>query len=132
RACWLLGRRPRTLTTPEQREAWKTGYGRLRRWAHMLGFGGHFSTKSRHYSTTLGALRMARREWHRTQHQPPTTGPTPTEHQPGDEDQVLVIYDLIFAGMGWHTTADAVLANSAAARAREQRQAARDELLSLP
>jgi hypothetical protein len=33
---------------------------RLRKWAHMLGFGGHFSTKSRRYSTTLGALRRAR------------------------------------------------------------------------
>ena len=30
------------------------------KWAHMLGFGGHFSTKSRRYSTTLGALRRAR------------------------------------------------------------------------
>ena len=26
---------------------------RLRPWAHMLGFRGHFSTKSRRYSTTL-------------------------------------------------------------------------------
>jgi hypothetical protein len=26
----------------------------------MLGFGGHFSTKSRRYSTTLGALRRGR------------------------------------------------------------------------
>jgi hypothetical protein len=33
---------------------------RLREWAHMLGYGGHFSTKSRHYSTTLTALREAR------------------------------------------------------------------------
>jgi hypothetical protein len=32
----------------------------LRRWAHMLGYRGHFSTKSRHYSTTLGSLRQAR------------------------------------------------------------------------
>ncbi|MGW3365693.1 replication initiator [Streptosporangium canum] len=32
----------------------------LRQWAHMLGYGGHFSTKSRHYSTTLGDLRQAR------------------------------------------------------------------------
>jgi hypothetical protein len=30
---------------------------RLRAWAHMLGFGGHWSTKSRRYSTTMGALR---------------------------------------------------------------------------
>ena len=48
RACWELGGRP--------------GLGglRLRKWAHMLGFGGHFSSKSRRYSTTLGALRRAR------------------------------------------------------------------------
>ena len=33
---------------------------RLAAWAHMLGFRGHFSTKSRTYSTTLGALRADR------------------------------------------------------------------------
>jgi hypothetical protein len=36
---------------------------RLRPWAHMLGFRGHFSTKSRRYSTTLGCLRDARHQW---------------------------------------------------------------------
>jgi hypothetical protein len=38
------------------------GFGSLRlaAWAHMLGFSGHFSTKSRTYSTTLGALRADR------------------------------------------------------------------------
>ncbi|UNS98983.1 replication initiation protein [Streptomyces tubbatahanensis] len=41
---------------------------RLRRWAHMLGYRGHFSTKSRRYSTTLTALRSARAE-HRAQEQ---------------------------------------------------------------
>ncbi|WP_320780728.1 replication initiator [Streptomyces sp. CRN 30] len=40
---------------------------RLRAWAHMLGFRGHFSTKSRRYSTTLGALRDARAAWRRAQ-----------------------------------------------------------------
>jgi hypothetical protein len=29
----------------------------------MLGFGGHFLTKSRRYSTTFRALRAARRAW---------------------------------------------------------------------
>jgi hypothetical protein len=38
---------------------------RLAAWAHMLGFRGHFSTKSRRYSTTLGALRAARAEHQR-------------------------------------------------------------------
>lgn len=50
------------------RTAWRLGARkdlaelRLRAWAHMLGFRGHFSTKTRHYSTTLGALRDARAE----------------------------------------------------------------------
>src|SRR6266567_8920600 len=34
-------------------------------WAHMLGFSGHFSTKSRAYSTTLGALRADRAQYRR-------------------------------------------------------------------
>ncbi|MGW5248437.1 replication initiator, partial [Streptomyces sp. NPDC004129] len=55
------------------RTAWTLGarkdleYLRLPAWAHMLGFRGHFSTKSRRYSTTLGALRDARAEWRRAQ-----------------------------------------------------------------
>jgi hypothetical protein len=31
----------------------------------MLGFGGHFATKSRRFSVTLGALRRARVAWQR-------------------------------------------------------------------
>jgi hypothetical protein len=38
---------------------------RLAAWAHMLGFSGHFSTKSRGYSTTLGALRADRATYQR-------------------------------------------------------------------
>ncbi|PJE97187.1 replication initiation protein [Streptomyces carminius] len=55
------------------RTAWTLGarkdleHLRLRAWAHMLGFRGHFSTKTRRYSTTLGALRQARAEWQRLQ-----------------------------------------------------------------
>jgi hypothetical protein len=33
---------------------------KLRRWAHMLGFRGHFNTKSRTYSVTFSALRTER------------------------------------------------------------------------
>ncbi|MGV9991617.1 replication initiator [Streptomyces sp. NPDC003374] len=62
------------------RTAWTLGardnlkHLNLRKWAHMLGFRGHFSTKTRAYSTTLGALRNARAAWHR-RHTPP---PSPT------------------------------------------------------
>lgn len=51
------------------RTAWTLGgmpefaHLKLAKWAHMLGFRGHFSTKSRAYSTTLGALRDVRRSW---------------------------------------------------------------------
>jgi replication initiator protein RepSA len=41
----------------------------LIRWLHMLGFRGHFNTKSRRYSTTLGRLRAERRSWRR-RHEP--------------------------------------------------------------
>jgi hypothetical protein len=43
----------------------------LRRYAHVLGYGGHFLSKSRRYSTTFGSLRGARVAWreaHRARH----------------------------------------------------------------
>jgi hypothetical protein len=40
---------------------------RLAAWAHMLGYGGHFSTKSRAYSVTLGAMRADRAAHQREQ-----------------------------------------------------------------
>ncbi len=49
--------------------AWTLGddpdlaYLGLRRHAHRLGYGGHFLSKSRTYSTTFGALREARALW---------------------------------------------------------------------
>ncbi|MFF4623114.1 replication initiator [Nonomuraea jabiensis] len=58
---------------------------RLIHWAHMLGFRGHFSTKSRHYSTILGELGAAREEHMRTEEI--TTGRLPLF----DEDTVLVV-----------------------------------------
>ncbi|MEV1068791.1 replication initiator, partial [Streptomyces sp. NPDC050263] len=48
---------------------------RLRQWAHMLGFRGHFSTRTRHYSTTLAHLRAERTAWRTGR--PDTQTPTP-------------------------------------------------------
>jgi hypothetical protein len=42
---------------------------KLRRWAHMLGFRGHFLTKARRYSITFASLREARREYARQERQ---------------------------------------------------------------
>ncbi|MEU1388498.1 MULTISPECIES: replication initiator [unclassified Nonomuraea] len=67
---------------------------RLTHWAHMLGFRGHFSTKSRHYSTTLGELRAAREEHMRTEEI--SLGRLPLF----DEDTVLVVAHWEYAGQG--------------------------------
>jgi replication initiator protein RepSA len=91
----------------------------LRRWAHMLGYRGHFATKSRRYSTTMRALRTARRDWRRRQH--------PLDRNGGDKT-IVTITDLRWDGRGWRTTGDALLALSAAARAREHRRIAREEM----
>ena len=90
----------------------------LRRWAHMLGYRGHFATKSRRYSTTMRALRAARRDWHRRQN--------PVTAQYHDKT-VITETCLQWAGRGWRTSGDALLALSAAARAREHRRIAREE-----
>ena len=44
--------------------AWQFG-SRCRAWAHMLGYGGHFLTKSRRYSVTFTQLRHARTDHRR-------------------------------------------------------------------
>ncbi len=67
---------------------------RLTAWAHMLGFRGHFSTKSRAYSTTLGALRAARAQ-HQREHAI-TTGLLPSPAT----DTTLVLAHWHFAGRG--------------------------------
>jgi hypothetical protein len=91
----------------------------LRRWAHMLGYRGHFATKSRRYSTTMRAIRTARRNWKRRQ------PPSPQRH---GAKTVVTLTDLQWAGRGWRTSGDAILALSAAARAREHRRVAREEM----
>lgn len=121
RTCWILGHRP-----DEERPAeWKTSYGRLRRWAHMLGFGGHFTTKSRRYSTTRHALKTARREWRRTRHHTRRAEHHTTDHT--DEETTLIVGALSYAGIGYRSTGDRWLALTAAAQAREQRHTTKEE-----
>jgi hypothetical protein len=126
---WQLGTLPSSQTKEQQRQDWHDTFGRLRRWTHMLGFGGHFATKSRRYSTTHKQLRAARREYQRSsragwnqRHHDASNGSRST----GD-DTTLIVCDLTLAGIGWNTTADAQLATDAAARAREHRSRLREE-----
>jgi hypothetical protein len=108
RACWKLGANPHPA------------FKALRRWAHMLGYRGHFLTKSRRYSVTFKTLRAARATWRR-RHEPLTRRGT-------DDAEPARLTLLSYAGTGWLTTADAFLALSAAARAREHRRLAREEM----
>ncbi|MFF2273570.1 replication initiator [Agromyces sp. NPDC058136] len=93
-------------------------YRLLGRWESMLGFRGHFSTKSRRYSTTLGRLRSARRDWQRKQARPPVAADQNTDDS---EETTLVVGSWSFVGMGWLTAGDTALAAESAAAAREWR-----------
>ncbi|MFD5396612.1 replication initiator protein RepSA [Streptomyces sp. NPDC127097] len=91
---------------------------RLWAWAHMLGFRGHFSSKSRRYSTTLGELRAARADFRAAQ-----------EHQalglkPPEPDTVLVLTDWQYAGHG-HTPGESALAATIARDIQTNRETAR-------
>jgi len=101
----------------EMKQAIAAGDGRLRKWAHTLGYGGHCLTKSRAYSVTFGQLRAARRDHQRTQHHP--DGERDPWGRPLDETVVLVLKSWTVTGTGHTTRAEADLAMAAAARARE-------------
>jgi hypothetical protein len=115
RACFELGTRPGLAPL------------RLRKWAHMLGFGGHFSTKSRRYSTTLGALRRARVAY-AIRRRRGNTVPLDAWGRPEDDQAVIVVASWRYLGCGYQSTGEAWLAASAAARAREARRIAKEEL----
>jgi replication initiator protein RepSA len=86
----------------------------------MLGFGGHFLTKSR-TALKFKVLRDNRVIWRRCQ----TSGPV-VEDQGDEQPTTLVANFLQFVGAGWHTTGDALRAATAADMARRRREAARD------
>jgi hypothetical protein len=96
-----------------------TGQSRFRAWAHMLGYGGHFLTKSRRYSVTFGTLRAARTEHRRTQRHP--HGERDPWGRPLDETVVLVVASWAYAGTGYTHGPGAELATASAAWAREHR-----------
>ncbi|MFC8297546.1 replication initiator [Micromonospora orduensis] len=122
-ACWHLGRPTPTDTssgaaTADDRQdsldSKPRPYAGLRRWAHMLGFGGHFLTKARRYSVTFALLRDTRATYRRTEYNEPT--------------DTLTVGTLTYLGSGWLTEGDALLANTAAQQRRESRRIGREEL----
>jgi hypothetical protein len=103
------------MATAALRLADRPGLRGLDRWVHMLGFRGHFVTKSRGYSTTLGDLRAAYRA-HR-------------DERPDDEvddisTQVLSVWQYI--GSGYLNPGDVLLAAGVEASLRAAREALLD------
>lgn len=106
-------------TSISERDGVDGPYALLSKWSNMLGFRGHFSSKSRRYSVTLGSLRGARRRWR-------VDRMLKRMRDDGhDIDEVLVVGSWSFAGMGWLTEGDRALATEAARAAREWRDARR-------
>ena len=100
------------------------GVLRLQDHAFNLGFRGHWSTKSRRYSTTFTALRRARRDFVRKQR---CRKHTPLDEDVERQENIETRPEWHYLGCGYRTTGEAWLAMSAAARAREHRRLARDE-----
>ncbi|MEU6519358.1 replication initiator protein RepSA [Streptomyces sp. NPDC046978] len=97
---------------------------RLWAWAHMLGFRGHFSTKSRNYSTTLGTLRQERADYRAAQEREALGLDALEDREP---DTVLVLADWQYAGHG-HTPGESALAATIARDLQLNRDTAREAL----
>ncbi|MET8142109.1 replication initiator [Sphaerisporangium sp. NPDC005288] len=111
--CFVLGDRTEYRLVP------------LRRWAHMLGYRGHFSTKSRHYSTTLGALRQVRADYQAERSRQRRGLPDPGERQ------TVTVGEWRFAGSGYRT-GEAFWAEIARQRIATARKLAREQAWQEP
>lgn len=115
-------------------------YAAMLGWLHTLGFRGHITTKSRRYSTTIGALRAS---WHTTRStdttvaaalsigDPPSPGAVADAHDYDDAALRGLPGVWMFDHVGRVSEGERVLAITAATRAREQRFVARPEYAEL-
>ncbi|MFE7774503.1 replication initiator protein RepSA [Streptomyces sp. NPDC057445] len=92
---------------------------RLWAWAHMLGFRGHFLTKSRRYSSTFSQRRQVRADYRATEQRQALGLPEP--------ETTLVLADWRYAGHG-HTPGESTLAASIAEDIRINRETAREAM----
>jgi hypothetical protein len=90
------------------------------RWVHMLGFRGHFVTKSRGYSTTLGELRAARAAY-RTRQDAATD-----DAELKDDGSTVVLSVWQYLGCGYLNPGDVLLAAGVEASLRAAREALHD------
>ena len=108
------------------RRSERSGLRTLARWVHMLGFRGHFVTKSRRYSTTLGELRAARAAYRARQDQPPDDADV------NDDDSTVVLSVWQYLGSGYLNPGDILLAAGVAASLRAAREALLDRRCEPP
>ena len=105
------------MATAALRLSERSGLRGLGRWVHMLGFRGHFVTKSRGYSTTLGELRAVRAAYRAGQDQPPADT---------DDDSMAVLSVWQYIGSGYLNPGDVLLAAGVEASLRDAREALLD------
>ena len=100
--------------------AWNLGVlphlPRLRAWAHSLGFGGHWLTKSRRYSVTFSFLRSQRQAWQVQRRQGTANASAPAV--------ALGVWKWV--GTGWRTAGDEWLAARGQTARAQSRLEARD------
>ena len=111
RVCWELGALPALAAL------------RLRQWAHALGFRGHWSTRSRRYSTTFTALRRARVA-HSIRRRLRGAEPLDAWGRRASEEATVILGIWSFVGRGYSDHDSADLAVTTIARTREYPDAA--------
>ncbi|MFG2817860.1 replication initiator protein RepSA [Kitasatospora sp. NPDC048365] len=106
----------------------------LAHWSHMLGFRGHFSSKSPTYSTTLGALRQVRADYRADQARADLRERLLTAGLPDLDDlpeaETLVVAHWAFAGAG-NSPGESMLAATIARDLYERRTTDRQEMNAL-
>lgn len=112
------------LTTITAMSAHRAYHG-MDRWLHTLGYRGHISSKSRLFSTTMGALRAYRAAWTRQQHGEHTSATTDAERRATPTREVIAWE---FDRVGLCNLGERALILSAAQRMIEHRHTARDNL----
>jgi len=89
----------------------------------MLGFRGHFLTKSKLYSTTFSAIRDERRTWRLTETLAQLGRDTDSHNTtPADLDTITVINDWRLVGIGHRNHTERELAVAIAERNQQQRR----------
>jgi hypothetical protein len=112
------------LTTVTALAAHRT-YRGMDRWLHTLGYRGHISTKSRLFSTTMGALRAYRAAWTRQQYAQHPATPTDA-HRSATPSRDAIEWE--FDRVGLCNLGERALILSAAQRMIEHRHTVHDNL----